>query len=308
MCDTLTVKLTRYGLPWLAATVLLGLSVALAEVDPVKVLFELQQRDVEAYLKVGNLRMYAQKVLSPPVLDELSSERNDNRVVELSGWPARPVEVTCATRTADIRVRDETDYFVIWSHGRAGLLGAGKAEADIVREAVSSILAAPYLIGEAATVVSSTGDAGPGTRIRMLDGPRAIAGIPAVVCSYTNVSEKAARWEFVWRIDILVTETHIVISMEKSKARTAGERHTFEGLLAAKIRLSEEDAEEVSELPIVGENVVVDARADVTECSDALVNGCIWPIESVSTKEICAATILRRGRKPIATSEETADP
>jgi hypothetical protein len=81
----------------------------------------------------------------------------------------------------------------------------------------------------------------------------------------------------------------------------ANHQYVYQGLLAAKVRLTKEEAEKDAGRPVLARNLVFDEKTDLKEIPNALLNGCMWPIDderAAGVRPLCSATVLRAGRMP----------
>jgi len=269
------------------------------------ILLLLQKEDLKTYHKVTDLRMYLTEVLNKNALEEISGEGSAVQVIEVGNWAHAPVEVTARRTKMNLRVRDEGDFLVIW-YRRSIAQPPGGSALDAIRQVTGEFLADLYVLGQADTLVAPGAQANSKSQIRLIDDAKVVEGTTAIACSYVNVSDERRRWMIVSRVYVLLKDDNVIVVMERSRPRRLGDPYVYEGLRAAKARLTEAEAEQAKGQPVLGMNVVFDAKADVGKLSDAMLNGCMWPLEdqnTVGAKQVCPAIVLRPAEKPVSTPE-----
>jgi hypothetical protein len=246
-------------------------------------------------LLIGDFKMYAMEVVRQDVLDRLVSNESKNRITMLGKWARAPFEVRDITGDGSIRIRFEDDYLVIWHHSARP---RGNKEADVlqlIRGATEAVLTSPYVVGEPGMVVDTkTGRSSTPKEIVMINWPEEIPGTGAVSCSYYN--GRLRKWSYIEVVRVLVKGQDTVIALEKSKPRPLGDKYTYDGLNAGKIRLTKEEAEALRSRPVLARNTIFAPDVDVSKVPDPLLNACMWPVEdkvAVGIEDVGPASQLR---------------
>jgi hypothetical protein len=291
------------GIVLLSLMLFVGLCSARAEDTVMKALLELEHKDVKLYLKITNLNMYFTEAVNEVIVKDMTKEETPNRIYQVGKWSHAPLEVSSEVLSGKIRIRDETDFLVIWYHSSQALSNERSIALDVVRQATGRVLADRFALGGDQTLVSMNSPATPQSEFRIIDWPKEIPGTRALSCSYVEVPQKEKpRWLWAERVYVLVKDNDAVIAIEKAMQRHSGDRHTYEGLEAAKVRLTKSDAERATTQPVLAHNVIFNADIDVREIPDALLNGCMWPIENqdlVGVRDVGPTSYLYPFKKPV---------
>lgn len=126
--------------------------------------------------------------------------------------------------------------------------------------------------------------------------PKEIPGTGAIVFGYGAIDGKRDWGLLLESVSVLVKKKNAIVVMKKLKARTALDKPIYEGLIAAKTRLSKEEIEKARSKPVLASNVIFEEDADTSGISDRLLNGCMWPIDdktAVGIKDVGLASQLR---------------
>jgi len=255
--------------------------------------------------------------LKKSVLQKIAAEDSKDRIIELGNWPHAPLVVESSITNGNIRIRFEDDFIIIWYRSHVSLVDGKSTSLDVVRDVVNNVLGEAFVIGEddilviAENVVVSSGSSSPfgDTKAELITTslPKEIPGTGAIAFGYAPVSRQKRDWQlFVSTVSVLVKNKDAIIVMEKLKARTI-ERYIYEGLIAAKARLTKEEAEKAKSKPILARNVIFGEEIDTKDISDTLLNGCMWPIDNevaVGAKDVGPASYLRpKPKKPTGTTK-----
>ncbi|MCX7428244.1 MAG: hypothetical protein NTW96_21775 [Planctomycetia bacterium] len=260
------------------------------QAEVTKILLQLERTDPEACYKVHDFAARLVEALNEDTLAEVRGTDSKNQVTEIGNWPGAPnwpgppVQVVAAIRQGDLRIRLEKDYLIIHSP-RKTPLAMDRAPRDILRQATEGILADDYVPGpdDASRMETRYRDA------KLIPGTGAVVG-----------SIGRDRMTGPSGIHVLAKDIDVVIVFEGLYAE-AFHKYIYQGLLAAKVRLTKEDAEKYAGRPVLARNLVFDEKTDLKEISDALLNGCMWPIDderAAGIRTLCLATVLREGRMP----------
>ncbi|MBN1509308.1 MAG: hypothetical protein JW955_20855 [Sedimentisphaerales bacterium] len=294
---------------WIACAGLLGVSLCCAD-SPAqstsRKLVQLKATDADSYQGVMDLSMYAGEVLEKSVLEEAATPTAGNRVGKLGHWRGTPFVMTATVSAGVLHVRNESDFFVIWLRRNAAVPMDDSA-LGTVSNATKGLLADAYRPAPLDKVCPVDSVAGEGHEIRLLSKSEATEETATATCSYTNVSAKTRRWNCISVVHVLVKGRDLIIACEKAKARQMGIPQRYEGLLAAKVRLSESEAKLVADQPVLAGNVVFSEGADVTAVSSAVLNGCIWQTAGQATEDVCSAELLQPEDKPASTPAAPSD-
>lgn len=255
------------------------------------------QRDLR--WKINDFRMHLAPKLKENVLQKITEEDSTNRITELGNWPHAPLEVASSIANVDIRIRFEEDFVVIWYHNPVSLVNGKSTPLDVIRDAINDILGKAFVIGEDDTLVAQgSGSAkNPKTELVMATWPKEIPGTKAITCSYYSASHHKRDWKcLVSTVHVLVKDKDAIIAMERTRTRTFGIKYIYEGLIAAKARLTKEEAEKAKSKPVLARNVIFGEEIDTKDISDTLLNGCMWPVDNeivVGVKDVGSASKLR---------------
>ncbi len=273
------------------------------------ILFELQQTDLNAYLKAGDLRMLLVELLDPAALAEVRGEGDANRVTELVNWPKGPVQVISTGKLGDLRIRSEEIRIVIYCR-RKTPLAMDAAPRDVIRQATRPILASRYRLGPDGTITSRRGSTTDKTCKILSENTLSLDGRKAVACHYRGVNGWGGdSLPLFSSVRVLAVGKDVVIVAEKLRARTLPLPSTpeyFAGLIASKMRLKDVEAKEYSDQPILAQEVVFGGKADLSELPRELVNGCMWPIgdkAAVGLKDLCSTAVLYPYEKVVSTPD-----
>jgi ankyrin repeat protein/beta-lactamase regulating signal transducer with metallopeptidase domain len=258
--------------------------------------------------KIDDFRMYLAPILKENVLQKITAEDSENRITESGNWPHAPLQVKSALTNRNIHIRFEDDFVVLWYQSPVPLVDGVRSPLDAVRKATAAVLADPYVPGEADTLTTPRGGNAK-SELNMFIWPKEVPQTRAIICGYYNISNHVRRWEFVSTVHVLVKDNDAIITMEKMKARQYGTKYVYEGLIAAKARLTEEEAEEAKSKPILARNVIFGEETDTRDIPDTLLNGCMWRIDDEcdsGARDVGPASLLRREAKTY--DSETPEP
>ena len=273
------------------------------------ILLELQETDLSAYLKAGNLRMLLLEFLDPAALAEVRGEGDASRVMELANWPKGPVQVISSGKLGDLRIRSEEIRIVIYCR-RKTPLAMDAAPRDVIRQATRPILASRYRLGPDGTITSRRGSTTDKTCKMLSENTLSLDGRKAVACHYRGVNGWGGdSLPLFSSVRVLAVGKDVVIVAEKLVARgiiLPSTPEYFAGLIASKTRLKDVEAKEYPDQPILAEEIVFDGKADLSELPRELVNGCMWPIgdkAAVGLKDLCSTAILYPYEKVVSTPD-----
>jgi len=259
---------------------------------------------------IGNFRMYLEPILNKDILEEITAEDSKNRLYKLENWPNTSNYLTFVVEYSDasainrkIRIRYEDDFIIIWYHNSVSLVDSKNTPIDVARNAVNNVLGKEFVIGQDNTLaVAGTGFITTETELVMSTWPNEISEVNAVTCDYYASRDKRDWGHLFCCASVLIKDKDAIVVMEKAKVRRLAGKQVFippyiyEGLLAAKVRLSEKNAEAVKNKPVLARNVIFEEDVDTSGISDRLLNGCMWPIDdkiAVGMKDVGSASQLR---------------
>ncbi|MBN2588854.1 MAG: hypothetical protein JXA96_03250 [Sedimentisphaerales bacterium] len=253
-------------------------------------------------MMINSFKMHLVFELKEDVLQKIISD-DRNQIVELGNWKNKPMQVESSITNGDIRIRFEKDFIVILYHSRYSLVAGKSNPLDVIRDTVNNLLSEPFWIGKDDTLVSLGTPADSKVELQMISWPKESAKSQIITCSYRNLYRGKRDWKgLIDQVSVLIKDKDAVIVMEISKARRVGLNtyippYVYEGLNAAKIRLSKEEAEIAKNRPVLGYNVILSEETDSSDIPDDLLNGCIWPYDNkslVGTRDVGLANLLRR--------------
>ena len=258
--------------------------------------------------EIDTFRMCLKVGLKESVLQQISAEDTKSRITELGNWPYPlknpvPKEVASTVGNKDVRIRHENDFVTIWYHSPVSLVKDKDDSLDIFRDVVNDILGESFVIGGEETL--STGPSeNPNAKISAYL-PVKIPGTEAMVFGYgflhsINNTSPPKAWCVFESVSVLVNGKDAIIVLQRKFARRGMEKPTYEGLKAAKIRQSKEEKEKSKAKPVLARNVIFDEKIDTKGIPDALLNGCMWPIDDkakVGIKDVGSASKLRPSGK-----------
>lgn len=255
-------------------------------------------------LKIGNFRMHLGLELNKSVLQKMAAKDSTDRIVELGNWPQAPLVVVSSIANGEIRIRFEDDFITIWYHSPVSLVDGKSTPLDVVRDAINDILGEALVIGEDDIlvidegVVISSGKPSPfgNTKAELVTTslPKEIPGTGAIAFGYGDIKGKRNWGLLIDGVNVLVKDKDAIIVMGKLKARTY-QKLIHEGLIAAKARLTKEEAEKAKSKPILARNVIFGKEIDTKDVPDILLNGCMWPVDNeivVGVKDVGSANKL----------------
>ena len=259
---------------------------------------ELERRDPVASRKVQTLRSRVTGILNAVALAEVCGPDSRNRVTQIANWPGAPFQVVAATADRVLRIRLENDFVVIWNRRQTPLM-MDRAPRDIIRQATQEILDAPCSVGSDDTIAGAGGRNGL-ARITLLEDAKLVEGTGAVTCSYLGQHRSSMRT--VDKIHVLAKDRNVIVVLRTLKVRKPGSKYHYEGLAAAKIRLTKEEFERAARQPVLARNVVFDGKTDLSKLTSAVLNGCMWPLagdDAVEIRDVCSALALGGFHRPI---------
>ena len=277
--------------------IFVGLSNVSAEVSPEKRRkFEID--DFGMQLRVG---------LKKSVYQKISTEDTKNRISELGNWQYAPKEIAFNISDKEIRIRSERDFVMIWYRSPISLVRGKNNSLNIFRDIVNDILGQEFNLGADNTLAILGTDSYKNPQAKLSAFlPVDIPGTGAKVFGfYFNQTEsnpgRPEAWVIFSGASVLVKEKDAIIVLTKLKARSGSYKPILEGLKAKKVRQTKEELEKLKDKPILARNVIFDEKIDTKGIPDALLNGCMWPIddkEKVGIKDVGSASKLRpRGKK-----------
>lgn len=292
---------------WVACVSIIGLSACCAGVTESipEMLVQLQKDNADAYHGVVDMQMYVTEVIDAGVLAAISGPDSGIRIVKISEWRGTPLALTARIGQGELRVRNEPDFFVLWNRRDAAVSVEG-TPLDVVRRATEGILSAAYQPGPAGNVATVGSPANKGWEIRLLSGAGTLPGTTALTCSYTN-EPSARRWPYVSSIHVIVNDRDVVIVCEKAKARQMGDLYVYQGLLAAKARLSVAEAKDLASQGVLARNAIFDENVNLAKLPSAMLNGAMWPLAGAVNTDVCSAKLLRASEKPVSTPIQSSD-
>lgn len=197
-------------------------------------------------------KVYFNSILKEDILKEITASDSKYKLTILDNWPKVSSFNTPHVKYSDadnpkrkISIRLEEDFIVIWYHNSSSFVKGKSNPLDIVKTAFNDIM---YPEIENFHIP-----------------PKEIPDTNAITVTYGTVSlnkKDSRRWRYIEshfsRKSVLVKDNDAVIVMLLNKAR-ARESY-YEGLLAAKTRLSKEEAEKFKDKPVVARNVIFDKK------------------------------------------------
>lgn len=260
-------------------------------------LFAETTSEMDTKYKIDDFKMHLGFELKEDVLQKLISD-DRNRIVELGSWQNKPLQVESSITNGDIRISIEEDFIAISHHSRYSLVTGKSNSLDIIRDTVNNLLSEPFGIGNNDTVVSQGSSVNDKTELVMSFGPKESAKSQTVNCSYHIRYRGKRDWKsIIEEVSVIVKDKDAVIVLKKSKFRRAFDKYQYQGLNAAKVRLSKEESEIAKNRPVLGYNVILSEGTDSSDIPDDLLNGCIWPYDNkslVGTRDVGSANLLRR--------------
>ena len=272
---------------------------------------QMKKDDMQMYFAKGDTQMYLGNGVNRETYDTVTDESKEIQIVELSNWEHKPHIVESVFGKGKIRIRNEKDFLIIWYKSQVALFDNDDQPLDdIIRLATEAILPDKYVLGEADTLTGKGLAAAPKSKFHLSLGPKRIPGkkTHAIICGYYGTFNNE-NWGPILTAYVIVKGKNAVIVLEKAKARTYPPSYIYDGLAAAKKRLSKEKAEKFKQKPVMGADVIFDPDDEVTSIPDVLLNGCIWEIQDAKitgAKKIgYAKEWRRRSSKKAVKGKET---
>lgn len=270
-------------------------------------LFRLQETDLDMYHGVTRLGGSARVLLNERVLATVSGPESKARIERMDQWQDTPFSLTARIPEGELRIRTEIDFTILWVRRDTAVPTDG-SPLEVIRRATEGFLAEVYQPGPVEKVAGVDGPVNQGQEIRLVSDATTLPGTTAIWCRYMNVSDETRRWDSVLSIDVLVNGRDVVVVCESAKARQGPPIYTYEGLLAAKIRLNETEAKEVAHQAVLAENTIFTDGVDLEKLPSRLLNGCMWPLAGYVKTDAGPAQWLQKGRRPASTPEEPTGP
>ncbi len=238
-------------------------------------------------LEIGEFKGRLYSILKEDILKEITASDSKYRLTQLDNWPkvssfnTLQVEYSGADNPdRKISVRLEQDFIVIWYHNSTSFVKDKSNSSDVIRNTINDILK---------------------PELENLPSPKEVTETNAITVRFGtgSISKKESNhWNYIdsrfANFSVLVKDNDAVIVIERRGAR-ARESY-YEGLLAAKTRLSERDNEKFKNKLVLARNVIFDDKTNIKDIPDRLLNGCMWPIDDdnlVGVKDIGPVTQLR---------------
>jgi len=283
------------------------LMVALASVGLSSLLAADTSADMVLRAKLEGFRRYLTLALKESVLAEMTAKDSKSRIIELNNWPHAPLEVESSINKGNIRVRFEKDFIVIWCCRPISLVDGKSTPLDIVRQVTKDVLGNAFVLGEIDTLRHLNSPPVPKHEKIMVIWPKEIPETKAIICTYRNLSE-------LFLVHILARDKDTIVVVERLTARPFRteknkeiRNFVYAGLIAAKARLTKDQAKHVRNKPVLARNVIFDPETDTKHIPDILLNGCMWPIDNevaVGAKDVGPTSYLRpKPKKPTGTTK-----